>query len=79
MAARFVRDEEVVGSNPATPTAETADQAGTEFSIRLICFCLRVYLSDYRFPRAYDRRSCVQKMPSMTTAPVWITGRICFR
>lgn len=26
MAARFVRDEEVVGSNPATPTAETPGQ-----------------------------------------------------
>ena len=97
----LIRDEEVVGSNPATPTAETADQAGTEFSTCLICFCLRVCLSDYRFPRAYGRRSrvptaavpaclrppfpraygrrsCVPKMPSMTTAPVWITGRICF-
>jgi hypothetical protein len=40
---------------------------------------LRVYLSDYRFSRVYDRRSCVPKMPSMTTAPVWITGRICYR
>ena len=32
-----------------------------------------------RFPRVYGCRSCAPKMPSMTTAPVWMTGRICFR
>jgi hypothetical protein len=26
LVARFVRDEEAVGSNPATPTGETAGQ-----------------------------------------------------
>ena len=82
MAARFVRDEEVVGSNPATPTAETADQERPHVRTLLICFvcvsnCVTIdpecVLSDYGYCGA------APKMPSMTTAPVWITGRICLR
>jgi hypothetical protein len=34
LVARFVRDEEVVGSNPATPTNNTADQG--RFPVREI-------------------------------------------
>jgi hypothetical protein len=51
----------------------------SEISEVLICFCVRVYQRDYRFPRVYGRCGSAPKIPSMTTAPVWITGRICFR
>ncbi len=38
----FVRDEEVVGSNPATPTAKTAGEAPTDCGRCLTCLFLRV-------------------------------------
>jgi tetratricopeptide (TPR) repeat protein len=54
----LLRDEEVVGSNPATPTAETADQAGTGSSTRLICFCLPAicHTAPHDLPHARYRR-----------------------
>ena len=30
LVARFVRDEEVAGSNPVTPTSERPDQTGIQ-------------------------------------------------
>ena len=69
-----------MGSNPATPTEKVQVRATfLRSESGLTCFRLRVYLRDYRFPRVYDRFSCAPKIRSMTTAPVWITGRICFR
>lgn len=61
----FVTDEEVVGSNPATPTAETADQAGTGFSTCLICFSLRVYprLPRKRLDSVIETRSAPRARP----------------
>lgn len=37
---------------------------------------LRADLRDYRFLRAYYRCWTAPQMPSMDTAPVWITGRM---
>ncbi len=34
LVARFVRDEEVVGSNPATPTQEIAGQRASRRTLR---------------------------------------------
>ena len=42
-------------------------------------FGVCVYLRDYRFPSVYDRCGSAPKIPSMTTVPVWICGRIYFR
>jgi hypothetical protein len=59
-----------VGSNPATPAAEIAGQRAQCVSCTGPSGFVRVHLRDYR--------AGVPKMPSMSVAPAWITGRICF-
>ncbi|BFO13916.1 hypothetical protein SHKM778_03040 [Streptomyces sp. KM77-8] len=73
--AKSLRDEEVVGSNPATPTVKYQVKALPDFRRCLHLFRLR----DYRLLRVYGRCGSAPDIPSMTTAPTWSTGRICFR
>ena len=68
MVARFVRDEEVAGSNPVTPTIKGPCQRKI-LGVGDHCdAALPDYLPDYAEPELGAKRL------SMTVAPVWITG-----
>ena len=69
LVARFVRDEEVVGSNPATPTHEERDSGffGVPLFMRraMARIWKEVAVGDRRFPPPSDWRD--SRMLSLTT------------
>ena len=65
MVARFVRDEEVVGSNPATPTHHRSRSGALHGGL----FCLTVYGA-----RVDSQRKVIKHVTDELVSVVWTVG-----